>query len=80
LQDAIELVKTAPDLVLLDLGLPDGSGLEVIEALKKNDINSKVLVVTIFEDKASVLKTLRAGADGYILKDTPKDGILDELR
>lgn len=78
--DAIELVKTAPDLVLLDLGLPDGSGLEVIEALKKHSIKSKVLVITIFEDKASVLKTLRAGADGYILKDTPKDGILDELR
>jgi len=78
--DAIDLVKCGPDLVLLDLGLPDGSGLEVIEALKKNDIKSKVLVITIFEDKASVLKTLRAGADGYILKDTPKESILEELR
>jgi DNA-binding NarL/FixJ family response regulator len=68
--EALALIPLLPDLVLLDLGLPDGNGIAVIDALRSHAPNCKVLVVTVFEDRASVLATLRAGADGYILKDT----------
>lgn len=72
---ALALIPLKPDLVLLDLGLPDGNGIAVIDALRAHAPECKVLVVTVFEDRASVLATLRAGADGYILKDTGAEAL-----
>ena len=69
-----------PDLVLLDLGLPDGNGIAVIDTLRKSVPKCKVLALTVFEDRASVLATLRAGADGYILKDTPPAATVEAVR
>ncbi len=63
-----ELSK-APDLVLLDIGLPDGSGLSIIADIKSRP-NVCVLVVTTFGDRETVVAALRAGADGYLLKDS----------
>lgn len=76
----LPLADLAPDLALLDLGLPDGSGIAMIEALRTKTPQCKVLVFTVFEDKASVLNTLKAGADGYILKDTTGDMVLAHVR
>lgn len=76
----LPLVDLLPDLLLLDLGLPDGSGLRVIEAVRARVPHCRILVFTVFEDRASVLNTLRAGADGYILKDTSADMILAHVR
>jgi DNA-binding NarL/FixJ family response regulator len=78
--DALPFVDVAPDIALLDLGLPDGSGIKVIEALRARAPACKVLVVTVFEDRSSVLATLKAGADGYILKDTPSNEIVAAIR
>lgn len=78
--EALQLITAQPDLVLLDLGLPDGSGIAVIDALRKSVPKCKVLVLTVFEDRASVLATLRAGADGYILKDTPPVATVEAVR
>lgn len=80
LREALPLVELLPDIVLLDLGLPDGSGIELIQALRSTVPSSKVLVVTVFEDRASVLATLKAGADGYLLKDNNTDEILTAVR
>jgi DNA-binding NarL/FixJ family response regulator len=73
---ALSLLGLRPHVILLDLGLPDGSGIDVIKAFRDDGQNFKTLVITVFEDKASVLRTLRAGADGYILKDTSPGDIL----
>jgi len=78
--EALNLLGAPPDLVLLDLGLPDGNGIAVIDALRKSVPGCKVLVLTVFEDRASVLATLRAGADGYILKDTPPAATVAAVR
>ncbi len=80
LADGLALVDLLPDLVLLDLGLPDGSGLEIIERMHAARPDCRVLVFTVFEDRASVLGTLKAGADGYILKDTSAEQILAHVR
>jgi DNA-binding NarL/FixJ family response regulator len=66
----------APDIVLVDIGLPDISGIEVIGQLKAVIPDCDVLVVTTFGDEKTVTRALEAGADGYLLKGTA----LDELR
>lgn len=65
-----------PDIVLVDLGLPDISGIEVIAKLKAIAPDCDVLVVTTFGDEKTVTRALEAGADGYLLKGTA----LEELR
>lgn len=76
----LPLADLLPDLALLDLGLPDGSGIAMIEAIRAKAPSCRVLVFTVFEDRASVLGTLKAGADGYILKDTSADALLAHVR
>ena len=65
-----------PDIVLVDLGLPDISGIEVVAKLKAIAPDCDVLVVTTFGDEKTVTRALEAGADGYLLKGTA----LEELR
>jgi DNA-binding NarL/FixJ family response regulator len=76
--DTPTLLKAAPDLVLTDLGLPDGSGLDFIPALKAANIRS--LVITAFGDRETVMAALSAGADGYLLKDSPTETVLSAIR
>jgi len=64
------------DIVLVDLGLPDISGIDVIRRLKTLNPDCSVLVVTTFGDEKTVTAALEAGADGYLLKGTP----LEELK
>lgn len=69
-----------PDVLLVDLGLPDGSGLEVIAAARARWPNAAPMVSTIFGDEANVLRAIEAGALGYLLKDVPAQGVVDEVR
>ena len=78
--EGLRLVERSPQLALVDLGLPDGHGIEVITALRERAPAAKVLVISVFEDRASVLSAFRAGADGYLLKDTPDDQVLAHVR
>jgi DNA-binding NarL/FixJ family response regulator len=64
------------DIVLVDLGLPDMSGIDVIRRLKAISPGCSALVVTTFGDERTVTAAIEAGADGYLLKGTP----LEELR
>lgn len=67
-----------PDLVLLDIGLPDGNGLDFIPEVHKL-CEAKILIVTSFGDRETVVSAIRAGADGYLLKDSSVDQILDGI-
>lgn len=60
-----------PDVALIDLGLPDGDGTELIAELARRARHTSILVVTVFGDEAHVVRALQAGAHGYLLKDTP---------
>lgn len=73
------LIAAAPDLLLADIGLPDGNGLDVIRATKAAT-GCKALVITAFGDRDTVVSALEAGADGYLLKDSLPATILDGVR
>ncbi|BCL71969.1 DNA-binding response regulator [Vibrio nigripulchritudo] len=76
LAEAFELVKQHQyDLALVDLGLPDGNGRELIAHLRTQSSKTEIMVLTIFGDEDNVLKAIEAGARGYLLKDTPFEQI-----
>jgi DNA-binding NarL/FixJ family response regulator len=67
------------DLCLVDLNLPDGSGVEVIKAVKHRP-DAKALVLSVLGDRVTVMEALGAGADGYILKSGRPEHIIREIR
>lgn len=79
LAKARELLELKPDLFLVDVGLPDGSGLDfVTEAKAAGD--AKALVLTSFGDRETVVTAIRSGADGYLLKDSAPEAVLEGIR
>jgi len=70
LDEARRLLRsTTPDLVLTDLGLPDGDGTDLIREIRRGGPEPLVLVVTVFGDEKHVVGAIEAGAMGYLLKD-----------
>lgn len=63
------LHREAPDVLLVDLGLPDRSGIDVIRAARQLAADTQTMVVTVFGDEKSVVGAIEAGARGYLLKD-----------
>lgn len=64
------LEQQCPDILLTDLDLPDGNGIELIKMLRQPNITTKLaIVITIFGDEGHVINALKAGASGYLLKD-----------
>ena len=70
----------APDVLLVDLGLPDGSGLDVIAAARTRWPGVAPMVSTIFGDEEHVLAAIEAGAMGYLLKDATPEAVIGEVR
>ncbi len=68
------------DLALVDLGLPDGSGLDLITLLRVSSPDCHIVVATIYDDDANLFTALRSGARGYILKDQDRDKIVGYLQ
>ncbi len=78
--DALELVSAIKfDLALCDLGLPDGSGVAVVEKLRETQSECQSVVVTIHDDDEHLFPALQAGAFGYILKEQPRALITEQL-
>lgn len=69
-----------PEVILLDLGLPGMSGIDGIAALRKRCPAAAVLVLTVYEDNDRVFRALCAGANGYLLKNTPPAKLLEGIR
>lgn len=74
------LTRHPVDVLLVDLGLPDGSGIDVIREAHDRLPRCDVMVCTIFGDEAHVLQSIEAGAHGYLLKDSPSGTIAEEIR
>jgi len=66
-----ETRRVRPDLVLMDISMPELNGLEAISQIKEFDKDIKVLIMTMYDDEEVVIRCLTAGASGYILKDAP---------
>jgi DNA-binding NarL/FixJ family response regulator len=79
--DGLKALDLAPaDVLLVDLGLPDGSGIDVIRAAHRKWPSCNIMVNTTFADEAHVIQSLEAGASGYLLKDSAPKNMLDEIR
>jgi DNA-binding NarL/FixJ family response regulator len=70
----------APDVLLSDLGLPDGRGLDVIAAARRRYPKCEAMVISVFGDEENVVAAIEAGASGYLLKDTLADAFLRTIR
>lgn len=68
------------DLALIDLGLPDGNGVDLITELKIRCPDAMIIVATIMGDDQSIISALSAGAQGYLLKDSPRDLFIAQLQ
>jgi DNA-binding NarL/FixJ family response regulator len=68
------------DVLLVDLGLPDGSGIEVIRAAQTKCPGCNIMVSTTFGDELHVMQSLEAGASGYLLKDSAPEKMIFEIR
>jgi two-component system nitrate/nitrite response regulator NarL len=80
-RDGIELVKaTRPDLLLLDLNMKDISGLDVLREIKSCDLDTRVVMITVSDQAEDLVAALRAGADGYLLKDMEPEQMLESLQ
>jgi DNA-binding NarL/FixJ family response regulator len=72
--------RTRPDVVLMDIRMPGTDGLTATERLRTRENTPQVVVLTTFHADEQVLRALRAGAAGFVLKDTPPAEILDAVR
>ena len=75
--DAVSVAaRLKPDLVLMDVRLPDGSGIDACREIRTARPETRVLFLTSFADDDAVLATILAGADGYLLKEIDEDGLI----
>ncbi|HLS81644.1 MAG TPA: two-component system response regulator NarL [Steroidobacter sp.] len=80
-EDAVELAKqTDADLVLLDLHMKGMSGIETLRALRAAGIDARIVMLTVSDNPDDVMAGIRAGADGYLLKDMEPEDLLAAIR
>lgn len=79
--DAFALVKdTRPDLVIIDISLKEGHGIELIKKIKQHDGNIRMLVSTMYKESLYAERSLRAGAQGYLNKQESRDKLVEAVR
>ena len=77
---AVDMIKSLePDFAIVDLNMPKLHGLEVIRKIREANCPTKLIVLSIAHDEKMVLEALRAGANGYLLKDGPARHLLDAI-
>ena len=80
-EEAIELAASLqPDVILMDLRMPGVNGIEATRRIHRTSPHISILVLTVFEDDTSVFPAIRAGARGYLLKNTEQDELLRAIR
>jgi len=80
-QEALEQVRRLhPDVVLMDIRLPDMDGLSATEAIKKEDERTSVIIVTSYDSREYLDRALEAGASGFLLKGMPPEAFVEAIR
>ena len=79
--EAVDLAsKTQPDIVLLDLVMPQMDGIQATQKIRECSPNSRIIILTSFGEEDKVLPAIRSGAQGYLLKDIPPDELVHAIR
>ncbi|WP_230622131.1 two-component system response regulator NarL [Aggregatibacter sp. Marseille-P9115] len=73
-------LQTSPDLIILDLNMKGLSGLDTLKALRAEDVDARIVILTVSDAKNDIFTLINAGADGYLLKDTEPDTLLSQLK
>jgi two-component system nitrate/nitrite response regulator NarL len=74
--DALEVVTAnKPDLLIVDIRMPNLTGIEVVEKLRNDNNAVKIIMLSMHESEEYVLKSIKAGADGYLLKGSSKEPV-----
>lgn len=73
------LRECAPQVLVVDLGLPDGSGLDLIEEVRVAAPTTAIMVLTVFGDEHKLIRAIERGARGYLLKDEPAIGLVEAI-
>lgn len=80
-REALEKVeKDPPDLVLMDLKMPVMNGIQATRTIKQKFPSIHILVLTTYDDDEWLFDAIRSGADGYLLKDTPREGLIEAIK
>ena len=80
-RQAVELCRSLePDLVLLDISMPEMNGLEAAKKIKQTHPETKILFLSIYDNEEYVQEALRIGANGFVLKDVSKDEMINAIR
>ena len=75
-----EVGSSLPDVILMDIGLPNISGIEGVRTVKTHFPAIQILMFTVFDDDEKIFDAIRTGASGYLLKKTPPIEIIDAIR
>lgn len=75
-----EILEKKPDVVLMDIKLPGMSGIQCVAEIKKSIPNTHVIMVTVYEDSERIFRALKAGANGYLIKSSPPEQLLEAIR
>ena len=79
-QEAIELYrKTRPDITLMDMRLPDKSGVQTIETIREDFANARIIILSSFDHEEDIYQAIQAGARGYLLKDSPRNDLISAI-
>ena len=75
-----QIVEKNPDVVLMDIKLPGMSGIQCVAEIKKARPGMQIIMVTIYEDSERIFRALKAGANGYLVKSSPPEQLLEAIR
>ena len=73
-------LQTQPDLIILDLNMKGLSGLDTLKGLRAEEVDARILILTVSDAKNDIYTLIDAGADGYLLKDTEPDVLLSQIK
>jgi DNA-binding NarL/FixJ family response regulator len=79
-QVLLSILKNSPNLVLLDANLPNRNGKDLAEAIRRDFPNVKIIILTMYDESALVKEFRKLGVDGYILKNSTKNELLEGIR
>lgn len=75
-----KVLEYKPDVLLLDINMPKLNGIDVLRRIKDLGIETRVIMLTIHDDKEYLFETMKMGADGYVLKDSDGDSLIKAIR
>ncbi len=73
-------LQTSPDLIILDLNMKGLSGLDTLKGLRAEGVDARIVILTVSDAKNDIFALIDAGADGYLLKDTEPETLLEEIK